>query len=284
VNETEEIIESFQPFYTSTLLTEETDPDKLYDMIFGIEEYNLYTKYQLDEFCKLFYSKTSNDSEIQPILNEVVERFIERLNEDEQEEFKSKIQSFLRMYSYISQISSFSEVHWEKTFVFLTYLNKKLPKRDTERISISDSIDLDSFRIQKIGESKLELEDKIGELDPISSNTSGKMGEEERELLSQIIEKINTVFGSELKDDDKLTIQRVENELMSNQELTKVLLGENSDDVKFDFFKKQVKDNVVDIYSEKFDLYRKLMNDKVFPMFVSYLYQNVVTHHRNHPL
>jgi type I restriction enzyme R subunit len=284
VNETEEIIESFQPFYTSTLLTEETDPDKLYDMIFGIEEYNLYTKYQLDEFCKLFYSKTSNDSEIQPILNEVVERFRERLNEDEQEEFKSKIQSFLRMYSYISQISSFSEVHWEKTFVFLTYLNKKLPKRDTERISISDSIDLDSFRIQKIGESKLELEDKIGELDPISSNTSGKMGEEERELLSQIIEKINTVFGSELKDDDKLTIQRVENELMSNQELTKVLLGENSDDVKFDFFKKQVKDNVVDIYSEKFDLYRKLMNDKVFPMFVSYLYQNVVTHHRNHPL
>jgi type I restriction enzyme R subunit len=284
VNETEDIIESFQPFYTSTLLTEETDPDKLYDMIFGIEEYNLYTKYQLDEFCKLFYSKTSNDSEIQPILNEVVERFRERLNEDEQEEFKSKIQSFLRMYSYISQISSFSEVHWEKTFVFLTYLNKKLPKRDTERISISDSIDLDSFRIQKIGESKLELEDKIGELDPISSNTGGKMGEEERELLSQIIEKINTVFGSELKDDDKLTIQRVENELMSNQELTKVLLGENSDDVKFDFFKKQVKDNVVDIYSEKFDLYRKLMNDKVFPMFVSYLYQNVVTHHRNHPL
>lgn len=280
VNETEDIISSFQPYYTSTILSEETDPDKLYDMVYGIEQYNLYTKYELDEFCKVFYSKKSENPEIQTYINSVVDRFNDRLNEDEKEDYKSKIQSFLRLYSYISQISKFTEVHWEKTFVFLTYLNKKLPKRDSEKISITDSIDLDSFRIQKIGESKLELEDKRGELDPISSEGGKGKEEEKRELLSEIIEKINSVFGSDLKEDDKVTLQRVEKELMTNQELTKVLLGDNSEDVKLDFFKKQVKDNVVDIYSEKFDLYKMLMNDKVFPMFVSYLYQNVVTHHR----
>jgi type I restriction enzyme R subunit len=187
------------------------------------------------------------------------------------------------MYSYISQISNFSEVHWEKTFIFLTYLNKKLPKRDSERISITDSIDLDSFRIQKTGESKLELENMVGELEPPTYGGIMGMDEEERELLSQIIEKINSVFGSELKEDDKVTIQRVEKELMTNHELMKVLMGDNSEDVKLDFFKKQVKDNVIDIYSEKFDLYKMLMNDKVFPMFVSYLYQNVITHHRKNP-
>jgi type I restriction enzyme R subunit len=50
VNDTDDIIESFQPYFTTTLLTEETDPDKLYDVLYDIEQYNLYTKYQVDEF------------------------------------------------------------------------------------------------------------------------------------------------------------------------------------------------------------------------------------------
>jgi type I restriction enzyme R subunit len=280
VNDTEEIVDSFQPYFTSTVMSEETDPDKLYDMVYQIEEYNLYTKYQLDEFCRNFYSKTKDDKDIQPILNEVVDRYNERLNEDEKEEFKSLIQSFLRMYSYISQISSYGEVHWEKTFVFLTYLNKKLPKRESGRINILESVDLDSFRIQKIGEHKLDLVDEVGDLPPPHYGDSKGRTEEEKELLSQIIEKINSVFGSELKEDDKVTIQRVENELLSNSELTKVLMGDNSEDVKLDYFKRKVKDNVIDIYSEKFDLYKMLMNEKVFPQFVSYLYQSVKEQHR----
>ena len=182
MNDTENIIESFQPYFTSTLLSEGTDPDKLYDMVYQIEEYNLYTKHQLDEFCKSFYSKKTETPEIQYHINEVVDRYNERLNDEEKEEFKSKIQSFLRMYSYISQISNFTEVHWEKTFVFLTFLNKKLPKRGTEGVSILGSVDLESFRIQKIGESRLELENEEGVLDPISSESGKKMGEEEREF------------------------------------------------------------------------------------------------------
>lgn len=272
VNETEDIINAFQPYFTSTLLTEETDPDKLYDMVYGIEQYNLYTKHELDGFCKEFYSKKSENPEIQTYINSVVDRYNERLNEDEKEEYKSKIQSFLRLYSYISQISNFSEVHWEKTFVFLTYLNKKLPKRDSERISITDSVDLDSFRIQKIGESKLELEDKKGELDPISSEGGKGKNEEEKELLSEIIEKINTIFGSELKDDDRVTVKRMSSEIWDNEEVVKVMRGDNSEDVKMDFFRNKVKDLVIDIYSEKFDLYKKLMNDQIFPQLVSYLY------------
>jgi type I restriction enzyme R subunit len=279
VNETEDIVKSFQPYFTSTLLSKETDPDNLYNKVYQIEEYNLYTKYQLDEFCKLFYTKTDTDEKEQYILNEVVDRFNERLNEEEKEEFKSKIQSFLRMYSYISQISNFSEVHWEKTFVFLMNLNKKLPKKETGIIDFLDSVDLDSFRIQKIGEEKLKLKNETGVLDPFSSGAGGGMGEEGKELLSEIIEKINSIFGSELKEDDKVTIKRVEDELVSNSELTKVLMGDNSDDVKFDYFKRKVKDNVIDIYSEKFDLYKMIMNEKVFPQFVSYLYQTVRNHH-----
>jgi len=280
VNDTENIIESFQPYFTSTVLSEGTDPDKLYDMVYQIEEYNLYTKHQLDVFCKLFYSKKTETPEIQYHINEVVDRYSERLNEEEKEEFKSKIQSFLRMYSYISQISNFSEVHWEKTFVFLTYLNKKLPKRDIDRVTILDSVDLDSFRIQKIGETRLELENEVGELPPPIYGESKGMEEEEKEFLSEIIKKINDVFGKDLKEDDKLTVNRITEFLQRDTEVKKVLLGNNTEDVKFDFFKRRVKDNVIDIYSEKFDLFKMLTDEKIFPQFVSYLYQSVSQHHQ----
>jgi type I restriction enzyme, R subunit len=282
VNETEDIINAFQPYFTSTLLTEETDPDKLYDMVYGIEQYNLYTKFELDGFCKEFYSKKSENPEIQTHINSVVDRFNEKLNEDEKEEYKSKIQSFLRLYSYISQISKFTEVHWEKTFVFLTYLNKKLPKRDSERISITDSVDLDSFRIQKIGESKLELEDRFGELEPLYGANIGKgKQEEEKELLSEIIERINSVFGGNiLKDDDRVTLERIQKNLGTNDDLLRVMKGDNSEDVKYEYFKQQVKNNVIDIYSEKFDLYKVMMNEKVFPHLVSHFFNVMMNQHR----
>jgi type I restriction enzyme R subunit len=283
VNDTEDIIDSFQPYFTSTVMSEETDPDKLYDMVYQIEEYNLYTKYQLDQFCRVFYSKTKEDKDIQPILNEVVDRFNERLNEDEKETFKSKIQSYLRMYSYISQISNFSEVHWEKTYVFLTYLNKKLPKRESGRINILDSVDLDSFRIQKIGQTELNLVDEVGDLpSPHYSDSKGK-NEEEKELLSQIIQKINDVFGKDLREDDKVTVNLMREELRNNTEVKKVLQGDNSEDVKMDYFKQRVKELVIDIYSEKFDLYKMLMNEKVFPHFVSHMYQSMNESNRKTP-
>lgn len=280
VNETEDIVNSFQPYYTSTVLTEETDPDKLYDLVYQIEEYKLYTKYQLDEFCKEFYKKTKSDEGVQWILGEVVDRFKEKLNDDQKEDYKSKIQSFLRLYSYISQISNFTEIHWEKTYVFLQYLNKKLPKKANERISILDSVDLDSFRIQMIGESNLTLEDKKGELEPISGDAGGGKQAEEKELLSEIINKINSLFGSELKEQDRITIQKVENNLKFDDDMKKVFMGDNSEDAKYDFFKSKVRDNVVDEYGERFDFYKMIMNEKVFPNFVNYLYDSVKKHHR----
>ena len=195
VNETDSIVESFQPYYTSTILTEETDPDKLYQMLYEIEQYNLFTQYQIDEFCKEFYSISESDEKLHPIIDTVVDTYNERLNEEEQDEFKSKIQSFIRMYSYISQISSFGEVKWEKSYVFLRFLNKKLPKKESERVSIVDSVDLDSLRIQMMGETNLSLVEEQGEVYGISGESGGGKGDDEKVLLSEIIDKINQVFG-----------------------------------------------------------------------------------------
>ena len=109
---------------------------------------------------------------------------------------------------------------------------------------------------------------------PVYGGSKGKE-EEEKELLSQIIQKINDLFGSGLKEDDKVTVDMMREELRTNTDVSKVLNGDNSEDVKRDYFNRKVKDMIIDIYSDKFDLYKKLMNDQVFPQFVSYLYQSM---------
>jgi type I restriction enzyme R subunit len=277
VNETEDILKSFEPYFTYTTLTEETEPDKLYGLVYEIEQYNLYTKQQLEEFCKHFYDKKKeHDNEEQTILNEVVDRFRERLNEEEQETYKSKIQSFCRLYSYISQITSFVEIHWEKTYVFLMFLNKKLPKKDSERLSLLNLVDLESLRIQLIGTTKIGLVDEVGKVEPISGDGGvGKNTDEEKEFLSEIVKLINSVFGSELKEDDKVTLTMIEDSLIQNQQLNKILKGNNSEGSKKDYFRDEVISCVSDVYSEKYDLYNKLMSEKILPQLVSMLYEKV---------
>ena len=272
VNDTELIVNSFQPYYTTTLLTGETDPDKLYDMVYKIEGFNLYTKYQLDEFCKEFYKKNTSDERIHPIIDVVVNTYLEKLTEEQQVEFKSLIQSYIRLYSYISQISSFGEIHWEKTFVFLRFLNKKLPKGKDERISVLDSVNLDSLRIQMIGESNLSLEEKTGELEPISNEGGKGKDETPMELLSEIIKKVNETYGMELKDEDRITIDVVYQKLTQNEDLQKVFLGNNSPDVKKEELKRVFKDEMVDYTNDRMDFYKNVMNPKVLPILIDFLF------------
>tara|TARA_B110000977_G_C10988757_1_gene459045 strand:+ start:67 stop:1224 length:1158 start_codon:yes stop_codon:yes gene_type:complete len=276
VNETDDIVESFQPYYTSTALTEETDPDKLYQMLYEIEQYNLYTQYQIDEFCKEFYSSTETDQRLHPIIDAVVDSYNDRLNEEEQDAFKSMIQSFIRMYSYISQISSFGEVKWEKSYVFLRFLNKKLPRRETERISVLDSIDLDSLRIQMMGETNLSLIEEQGELYGISAESGKGKDEEEKILLSDIIQRINEVFGENLVEEDRITLEQIQLRMNTHGELKKVIHGNNSEDVKKEYFNNLFKDTVVDYHGDRMDFYKNVMNKNVFPMLVDYMFKEVV--------
>jgi type I restriction enzyme, R subunit len=275
VNDTEDIVNSFQPYYTTTLLTEETDPDKLYPLLFDIEQYNLYTKFQLDEFCKEFYTNTTSDEKLNSMIDVVVDRFM-TFDKESQDDLKSKIQSFIRLYSYISQISTFSEVNWEKSYVFLRFLNKKLPKGSVNTFPIVDYIDLESLRVQKIGESTLSLEEKIGELEPMTAGV-GKPDGEEFLPLSEIIEKINTVFGLTLRDEDKVDLLNVEKRTSESVELKKVMDGNNTDDVKKDYFLKLFKDNLIDYTGDRLDFYKKIMDDKVLPMIIDVMYNNYVS-------
>ena len=274
VNETEDIITSFQPFYTTTELTGETDPDKLYDLEYKVETFQLFNQNKINDFCEEFYRKTDTDEKLHSIVDEVVDKWRNLDSEEIKEEFKSTIQSFIRLYSYISQISSFTEIRWEKLYIFLRFLNKKLPKKEGQQLSITDTIDLNSLRIQYVGKEKLTLEDKKGELDPMSDTGSKSIGVEEKELLSEIIKRINEIFGMDLQEGDKLCLQDVGTKLINNSELDVIVRGNNSHDDKKEYFKEIFGDYIGDYYSERMDFYKKVNNPKVLPMLIDVMFND----------
>ena len=270
VNEPEDIRESFQRFYQSTILEGETDPNRLYDLQREVYDFHLYTNEDVNRFCEVFYDPKRDEGNLHPILDQVVDKF-NSIDEDEiKEDFRSKIQSYLRMYGYLSQIINFSDIELEKTFVFLKYLNKKLPKRQTDRFDLSDTIDLDSLRIQKIHEHVEDLvrEDTI--LNPPEFDSTG-VQEPDYDFLSEIINQVNNTYGVNLTEEDRLDLSRLSKRLIEDPEVEKYMNGNNTEDNKRNFFKQQFEGMMIDYINERFDFYKKMddnpsMKNLIFQM------------------
>jgi type I restriction enzyme R subunit len=262
VNKPDMIQESFQPYYQGTLLVEETDPNKLYTIEQEIKKYNLFRDKTIDEFVEKFYSDSFANEELQPLLDYVVEDW-GRLVEEEREDFRHQIQSFIRLYSYISQIITFKDIKLEKLYIFLRSLSKKLPRREKDKLTdVFSYVDLEYFRIEEKQSPLISLIEEDGELQTFSTDVGGAITEESKEFLSHIIEVLNESFGSDLNEDDKVSLERIQTRLKEDEELRKVHLGDNTESNKRFIFNKVFDKLLQGLVDDRLDFYKKLTEPK----------------------
>ena len=274
VNEIDDVTESFQRFYTSTMLSSETDPDSLYDFSTRISTYDIFTHNDVNNFCKIFFNKNRNDAELQPILNEAVKQFKLISDEEEKKEFKSLIQSYIRLYGYISQIMSFTDENLEKLYIFLRYLNKKLPKTAKDKINISDIVDLDSLRIQKTFEGKGKLErNDTGELDPKDFLINPKP-DDGKELLSELIKLVNKKFSTNFTEEDKLDLRNLNKRVNENKELLEIMKGDSSETNKKKYFDNVVEKLLLSYVQDRFGFYKKMEDKEIRGYVLKELYKS----------
>ncbi|MCH8010727.1 MAG: type I restriction endonuclease subunit R [Candidatus Marinimicrobia bacterium] len=261
VNKPKIIQDSFQPYYQGTILVEETDPNKLYTIEQEIKKYNLFRDETVYELVEKFYDDRVPGEELQPILDYVVEDW-KILDEEEREEFRHQIQSFVRLYGYISQIITFKDINLEKLYIFLRFLNKKLPKRPRERLTdVFSYVDLEYFRIEKKYTTKIKLEGEYGELEPMSTEVGG-ISEDPLDFLSHIVQVLNENFGSDLTEDDKVNIDKIRIGLKENEELRKVSTSDNTESNKRFFFNKTFDDILQGLVDDSLEFYKKLTEPK----------------------
>ena len=127
-----------------------------------------------------------------------------------------------------------------------------------------------------MGETNLSLVEEQGEVYGISGESGGGKEEEEKILLSDIIQRINEVFGENLGEEDRVTLEQIQQRMNSHDELKKVINGNNSEDVKKEYFDNLMKDTFVEYHGERQEFYKNVMNKTVFPMLVDFMYKEVV--------
>ncbi len=205
-NDADTIQDAFSDYYRTTILSEETDPDRLHDLKAALDGYQVYEPAQIDEFVKRFFAKEPRDR-LDPILDACVSVYREQLDEDGQVDFKSKAKAFLRAYGFLATILPYTVAEWEKLSIFLTFLVPKLPAPVEDDLSkgILEAIDMDSYRVEKQAVQDIQLPDEDAEIGPVPTDGGGQKPEPEMDRLSSIIRDFNDRFGNiEWKDQDKI--------------------------------------------------------------------------------
>lgn len=258
VNDPEQVQDAFQQYYGTTTLAEETDPNRLYDLQSQLADFNLYYAETINEFCDVFYDADQPDEILQGILDTVVEKWSE-LERDYGEEFRSSLQSYIRLYGYISQLITFADVALEKLSIFGRSLNKKLPKRQhPDMQDVLGSVDLESFRIQKRHESiQLPLEAEDSEVEGIGSGTA-IIKDPEQDFLSNILNTLNEAFQTDFTEEDKVDIATIHQKVNENEELRQVINADNSETQIKNKFDDVIDEMILEFVNSKLELYKKL--------------------------
>ena len=197
MNDADTIREAFADYYRTTILSEETDPNKLHDLQADLDAAAVYTTEHVDDLVARYLAGADRD-QLDPILDSCVAVYRSSLDEDGQVDFKAKAKAFTRTYAFLAQVLPYSNAAWEKRSIFLNFLIPKLPAPVEEDLSkgILESIDMDSYRAEKLATIRITLADTDGQIGPVPDTGDARRPEPELDRLSNILHSFNDQFGN----------------------------------------------------------------------------------------
>ena len=196
MNDADTIQAAFADYYRTTILSEETDPNKLHDLKADLDGYQVYAEDQVEQLVESYLGGADRDR-LDPILDACVADYKE-LDEDGQVGFKGKAKAFTRTYNFLGSILPYTNAEWEKLSTFLAFLVPKLPAPVEEDLSrgILETVDMDSYRVEKQAAMRIALADQDAEIEPVPTSAGGLKAEPELDRLSNILKAFNDQFGN----------------------------------------------------------------------------------------
>jgi type I restriction enzyme R subunit len=272
-NETQEIQSAFQPYYQASILSEATDPNKLYDLKRLLEEFHLFTSNDVENFARAYFptqkNPKPNQANLHPILNPIVESY-QVLTPEEKADFRTRLGDYVRTYAFLVQILTFPDADLEKFYQFARFLIKKLPiDRDRLPTELTNYISMDSYRIQQTSTGKIQLLTEDVKLVPLSGLGTGKPSTIDPAPLSEILTYVNENFDpGDWTEEDKLSFfaDDINRRLAKNEGLNRALdptinPSEETRKLAFDTFFGEILEEMIDT---NFDIYQKLSDDTNF--------------------
>ena len=268
VNKAEDIQEAFKPYYQATIVEEVTEPNLLYDIQNQLHAYGVYVKDELDRFNSVYFKpkdkKTFKDRAILNHFIDIAVKRFKKLEEQQKQDFNSQAVKFVRLYSFILQITPFEDIELHKLYVYLTYLLKKLPKEKGSTIHLADEIALEYYTTKKTFEGSISLTPDDGNV-PITpvmfAGTGAK--EDKKEYLSSIIDRLNERFGTNFTKADQLSVEQIKEDFAADEDLVQKAKTNTIDDFRFAFEKVFI-DKVIDRMDQNKAFFTRVLDDEQF--------------------
>jgi type I restriction enzyme, R subunit len=280
-NEADEIQAAFEPYYETTLLSEATDPNLLYEIQTRLAAFPVYTEPDVEAFARVYFDPKATQDRLYAVLAPVVERF-QQISEEERADFRGQLTDYVRLYAFLAQLLTFADADLEKLYVFARHLRRLLPAdRETLPREVQQNIDMESYRIQQTASGRIALERRPGVLDPVGTKSAHGASPEETEALSRIIAELNERFGLNLGAEHRVALGQMMGKLDEDAGLDAAARVNTRENVRLTFDQK-VEHVIGEIVDSNFELYKRITDDRAFGEAVkNFLFDQYLRAHRN---
>ena len=267
-NDVDTIQKAFADYYRTTILAEETDPNKLHNLKSALDGYQVYDNRQVDELVELYLDGADRD-QLDPILDACVAIYREQLDEDDQVNFKSKAKAFSRTYGFLSSILPYTNADWEKLSILLNFLIPKLPAPVEEDLSagILEAIDMDSYRVEKQAVVSIQLPDADAEIKPAPDDGVGRKTGPDLDRLSNILKVFNDQFGNiKWSDEDRinrLIIEDIPRRVSADPAYKNAIRNSDKQNARIEHDKALTR-VMTDVLKDDMELFKQFMDNESF--------------------
>jgi type I restriction enzyme R subunit len=276
VNDREEIREAFKTYYEGAEMGEQVDPARMYAIKGELDASGIYLDEEMERFCAVYFKPKQRQSAMDhqamnAALDPAVSRFTVRQKDDEQEAelWRGKVQAFLNLYGFLSQVIPYQDSDLERLYVFLRHLAAKLPRRKSgPAYQFDDEVRLGYYRLQKISEGSISLQDgEARRLDGPTEVGSGLV-RPQPVPLSQLIDVVNERFGTDFNQADQLFFDQIVEAAMADDGLRQAAAVKPGD--KFELvFKNLLETLFVERMDQNEEIFVRYMNDVPFQKIVT---------------
>ena len=276
VNDREEIREAFKTYYEGAEMGEEVDPARMYAIKGELDAAGIYLDEEVERFSGIYFKPKRRQSALDhqtmnAALDPAVSRFTVRQNDNEAEaeNWRGKVQAFLNLYGFLSQVIPYQDSYLERLYVFLRHLAAKLPRRKSgPAYQFDDEVRLEYYRLQKISEGSISLQDgDARRLDGPTEVGSGLV-RPQPVPLSQLIDVVNERFGTDFNQADQLFFDQIVEAAMAEDGLQQAAAVNPGD--KFELVFKNLLENLfVERMDQNEEIFVRFMNDAPFQKLVT---------------
>ena len=264
VNDAASMTAAFKPFYEGTV-TEATDPAEMY-----VAHGNLYSHGVVDAqderaFAAAFLVIDPADATAHAQLLNHLQPALDRLaalDEDDQNEFRAALAKFVDIYGFLAQAVGFNDTNLESTYLYGRHLQRVLPRTSQGSLDLGGDIVLTHLRISGGSETNVGPADG-GELIPGETGDTVPGVPHDKDVLKHIIDDLNSRFGSDLDDQDRVLLEKLLNDLGEDAGLLQEAKVNSLDNFILDFAQR-FEDEVVDAENTSRLFFERFFSDNDF--------------------